>query len=67
MHGGELGHIETVGKHTVGLALEEMLAFVCGDVRDGREDIAGMSSCALDAVTMIDPTLASLRIHIKVL
>jgi hypothetical protein len=44
-----------------------MLAFVCSNVGDGSEDIASVSGSALDAIPMVDTTLSSLSIHVKVL
>jgi hypothetical protein len=44
-----------------------MLALVCGDVGYGREDISGVRSGTLDAVTMVDTTLSCFSIAIKVL
>lgn len=67
VHGGELGDVETIGQHSVGLALQEMLALVRGNVRDGGEDITGVSRRPLDAVPMIDTALASLGVDVKVL
>ena len=67
MHGGEFRNIETIRKHAVWLALQKMFGFVCSDVGDGCEDIAGVGRSSFDAVSVVDPTLSSLRIHIKVL
>jgi len=44
-----------------------MLAFVGCNVRNGGEDIACMCSCTFNAVTVVDTTFSSFRIHIKVL
>ena len=42
-----------------------MLALVGGDVRNSGEDITRVGSRALDAVSMVDATLAGLGVHIE--
>lgn len=44
-----------------------MLALVCGDMRNGGEDIGGVRSGALDAVSVVNASLSGFSIHIKVL
>lgn len=44
-----------------------MLAFVCRDVRNGSEYIAGVGRRTLDAVSVVDSSLSSFGINIKVL
>lgn len=44
-----------------------MFRFVCGDVGDGSEDIARVCRGTLNAVSVIDTTSSSFRIHIEVL
>lgn len=67
VHCLELDNIQTVGKDTVRLALQQVLRFVCGDVRDSCEDICAMSSGAFHAVAMVDAAFSSFVIHVKVL
>lgn len=67
VHGGEFGDVETVGQHSVRLALEKMLRFVGSDVGDGSEDIARVCRCTLNTVTVVDATLTSFRINVKIL
>lgn len=67
VHGAELCDVEAVGEHAVGLALEQVLALVGRDVRDGREDVARVRGRALDAVAVVDAALARLGVHVKVL
>lgn len=67
VHGREFDYIETIGQDTVWLALEQMLGLVSGNVTDCSENVCAVSSSTLDAVTVIDTTLASLMIDIKVL
>ena len=67
VHGRELDHVETVGEHAVRLAFEEMLGLVGGDVADRGEDVGTVSSGTLDAVSVVDATLARLVVDIKVL
>lgn len=43
-----------------------MLAFVGGDVTDSGEDIGAVGGAPLDAVAVVDATLASLVVDIKV-
>ena len=63
--GRELGHVQTIGQHTVGFALEQVLALEGRDMRYGGENVTAMSSSALDAIPMVDTTLSCLRIYIK--
>lgn len=65
VHGRKLGDVETVGEDTIGLALEQMLTLVGGDVGNGGEDIAGVGGSTLDAVSVVDTTLSSLGIDIE--
>ena len=44
-----------------------MFALIRRDVGDGSKDIRTMSSGPLDTVSMVDPSLSSFMIHIKVL
>jgi hypothetical protein len=67
VHGRKLRNIETVGKNTIWLPLQKMLAFVCRDVGDSGENIARVRRSPLNAVSVVDTTLSSLRIHVKVL
>lgn len=65
VNGRKLGDVEAVGQNTVRLSLQQMLRLESGDVRYGGEDIAGMGSSSLDAVPMVDTTLASLSINVE--
>lgn len=49
------------------LALEQVLALVRGDVRDGREDVGAVGGAALDAVAVVDAALARLVVDVEVL
>ena len=44
-----------------------MLRLVSGDMRNGGEDISGMSSSAFDAVAVIDAAAAGFGITVEVL
>ena len=44
-----------------------MLTLIGGNVGHGCKDICGVRSCTLDAVTVVNPSLSSLGIHIEVL
>ena len=67
VHGRKLCDIETIGKHTIWFALQKMFGFIRSDVGDGCEDVARMSRCSLNAISVIDTTFASFCVHIKVL
>lgn len=67
VHGGEFRHVQTVGQDTIGLALEKMLRLVCSNVGNGGKDIAGVCGGALNAVSVVDTTLSSFRVNVKVL
>lgn len=63
----EFLHVQTVGQNTIWLSLEKMLALVCGDVGDCCEDIGRVRRGSLNAVAVVNTTLSSLSVHIKVL
>ena len=63
----ELLNVQTIGQNTVGLALEQVLALVGGDVGDGGEDVGGVCCTTLNAVAVVDASLARLGIAVKVL
>ena len=65
MNSRELCDVETVGKNTIGLALQQMLGLERCDVGNGGEDIAGMCRSSLDTVSVVNTTLASLCIDIE--
>jgi hypothetical protein len=65
VHRRELGDVETVGCNTVRLTLEEMLRLVRRDVRNGGEDVGAVRRGPLDAVPVVDTTLARLVIDVK--
>lgn len=67
VHGGELLHVQSVGNDAIGLPLQEVLAFIGGDVGDGGEDVRGVRGGPFDAISMIDPSFAGLGVDIKVL
>ena len=66
MHGRELDDVEAIRQNAVRFPLEQVLTFVGGDVADGGENIGAMCGCALDAVAMVDTSLAGLVIDVKV-
>lgn len=61
----ELLDIESIGQNTVWFPLEQMLALVRCDVRDGCEDVGGVGRSSLDAISVVYTTLSSFRIHIE--
>jgi hypothetical protein len=63
----ELLDVETIGQNSVWLALQQMLALVCGDVRDRGKNIGSVRSGALDAVPVVNAALSCFGIDIKVL
>lgn len=67
VHGGELDDVETVGKDTVGFPLEQVLAFVGGDVADGGENVRAVRRSPFDAVSVVDTALSSFMVDVKVL
>lgn len=42
-----------------------MLTLICGDVGDSCEDIGGVRSSALNAVSVVDTTLSGFSIHVE--
>jgi hypothetical protein len=67
VHRLELDDVEAVREHAVGLALEEVLGLVRGDVADGREHVRAVRGGALDAVAVVDAALAGLVVDVEVL
>lgn len=67
VHGLEFFDIETIGNDTVRLSLQQMLRFVGGDVRDSGEYVGRVSGRSLNAVSVVDSSLAGLMIDVKVL
>ena len=63
----ELLDVQAVGQDTVGLALEQMLTLVRSDMRYSCEDICGVGSTAFYAVTVVNASLSSLSVAVKVL
>jgi hypothetical protein len=66
VHSRELDDVEAVREDAVGLALEQVLGLVGGDVADGGEDVGAVGCGALDAVAMVDAALAGLVVDVKV-
>ena len=67
MSGGELLDIETIRKHAIGLSLQQMFAFIGGDVRDGGKDVSSMRCPSLNAISVVDATPACLSVDIEML
>ena len=67
VHRLELDDVEAVWQDAIGLALEQVLGLVRGDVRDSGEDVSTMSGATLDAVAVVDAALASFVVDIKIL
>jgi len=67
VHGREFGDVQTVWQDTIWLALEKMLRLVGSNVGNSCEDIAGVRGGTLDTVSVINTTLSSFGIDIKVL
>lgn len=67
MHGLKLDDVEAVGQHTIRFALEQMFAFIRGNMRDGRKNVRTMCGGALDAVAVVDSTLAGFVVDVEVL
>jgi hypothetical protein len=65
VHSGELDDVQTVGKNTIWLSLEQVLTLVGGDVRNGGEDIGGVCCGAFDTVTVVDTSLSGFGIDIE--
>lgn len=67
MHRLEFNNIKPVRQDAVRLALEEVLALICSDMRHSCEDVCAMRGGALNAVAMVDSALASLVVDIEIL
>lgn len=67
MGGGEFLDVQTVGEDTVWLPLQQVLTLISCDVGDSGEDVGRVGCSALNAVSVVDTTLSSFGIHVKVL
>ena len=67
MHSRELLDVQSVRQNPIWFALQQVFALVRSDMRDSGENIRGMCSCTLDAVPVIDTTLARFSVDIEVL
>lgn len=67
VHRLELDDVQSIGNHSVGFALEEMLRLVCSDMGHGGEDVGTVGSRAFNAVSVIDTALSSLVVDIEIL
>ena len=67
VHRLELDDVETVREHSIGLPFEQVLAFIGGDVRHGREHIGAVRRGTFDAVSVVDAALAGFVINVEVL
>ena len=64
---GEFLDVQPVRQDTVRLALEQMLTLERRDVRHGRENVGRMRRSSLNAVPVVDASLAGLGIYVEVL
>ena len=67
VHGREFLHIQPVRYDAIGPPLQEVLAFIGGDVRDRGEDVGRVRGSTFDAVSMVNSPFPGLGVHIKVL
>ena len=59
--------IEPIRSENVWLPLHQMLALQPSDLTHSGEDMSKMSRSSLNAVSVIDPTLSSLMVTVKLL
>lgn len=67
VHSRKLNDVEAIGKNTIWFSLEQMLTFVCRNMRYSSEDIARVGCCTFNTVTVVDSSLACFSIDVKVL
>jgi len=67
VHCLEFDDIEPIRQNPVGFSLQQMLAFVGGDVTDCGKDIGGMCSSAFYAISVVDSSFASFMIDVEIL
>lgn len=48
------------------LALQKVLSFIGGDMRNSCKDVAAVGCCTFDTVSMVDASLACFMVHVKV-
>ena len=67
MHRLKLDHIQPIRHNAVGLPLQQVLGLIRGNMADSRKHVGAVRRRALDAVAVVDPTLAGLVVHVEVL
>ena len=60
-------HVEAVRGDEVRLPLDEVCGLHSSDLGDGREDMSQVRGGALDTVAVVDTSLPSLRVTVKIL
>jgi hypothetical protein len=65
VHRRKLYNVQSVGQNTIWLALQKVLALVRRNVGNRGENIARMCGRTLNAVSVVNSTLSSFRIHIE--
>ena len=61
----ELDHIEAVGENDVGLPLQQILCLLSCYLGNGAEDVCAVCGCSLQAVAVIDLSVACLLVDIE--
>ena len=54
-------------QYAIWLSLQQMLTLVSSDMADGSEDVCAVSGTTFYAVSVVDSTLACLRIYVEML
>ena len=67
VHSLEFDDVKPIRQNSVRLPLQQMFAFVGGDMTDRREDIGGMCCSSFYAISVIDSSFAGFMIDIEIL
>lgn len=67
VHGLEFHDIQTVREDSIGFPFQQMLALVCRDVTDSRENVRTMCCRSLYAVSMVDTAFSGLMVYVEIL
>jgi hypothetical protein len=63
---GKLVSVESVRCHNLGSTLQQVLGFICCDLRHGSEHVTRVRRRPLDAVAVVDLTISCLLVRVKV-
>jgi len=63
----EFGDVHAVGENTIRWPSQQVLALIRGDVRNRREDVGRVGSCAFHAISVVDAATTGLLVNVEAL